>query len=240
MVIPEYHLISVKLIYSWDDVTTHLTGYKLKIKKVRENKLILDEIIPSTRKNMKVSGLLPSVKYKVDIATIRKERKSEFKTIAITTLPNPPKITGSVSFPSRSTGVKLEFGLFQLNEPIKVRNVTETEAFISLKRPNHSVSSYLVFVKDLNDEAEERRLRITRTKSTMHSFSLKSLSPGSTFLISVQSIEATQKSKSNIATFMTVPKAVEKLRFVYQASPDLHVNRPWVFGYLLTLIKFLG
>ena len=109
MVIPESHLISVKLIYSWDDVTTHLTGYKLKIKKVRENKLILDEIIPSTRKNMKVSGLLPSVKYKVDIATIRKERKSEFKTIAITTLPNPPKITGSVPF-LRSTGVKMGQG----------------------------------------------------------------------------------------------------------------------------------
>ena len=105
-----------------------------------------------------------------------------------------------------------------------MRNVTETEAFISLKRPNHSVSSYLVFVKDLNDETEERRLRITRTKNTMHSFSLKSLSPGSTFLMSVQSIEATQKSKSNIATFMTVPKAVEKLRFVYQASPDLLVG----------------
>lgn len=101
-----------------------------------------------------------------------------------------------------------------------MRNVTETEAFISLKRPNHSVSSYLVFVKDLNGETEERRLRITRTKSTMHSFSLKSLSPGSTFLISVQSIEATQKSKSNIATFMTVPKAVEKLR--YQAFPDVY------------------
>ena len=109
MVIPESHLISVKLIYSWDDVTTHLTGYKLKIKKVRENKLILDEIIPSTRKNMKVSGLLPSVKYKVDIATIRKERKSEFKTIAITTLPNPPKITGSVPF-SSLTGVKMGQG----------------------------------------------------------------------------------------------------------------------------------
>ena len=95
---------------------------------------------------MKVSGLLPSVKYK--------------------------------SF-SRSIGVKLEVRLFQFNEPIKVRNVTETEAFKSLKRPNHSVSSYLVFVKDLNGETEERRLRITRTKSTMHSFSLKSLSPGS-------------------------------------------------------------
>ena len=114
MVISESHLISVKLIYSWDDVTTHLTGYKLKIKKVRENKLILDEIIPSTRKNMKVSGLLPSVKYKVDIATIRKERKSEFKTIAITTLPNPPKITGSAIF-SRSTGVKMGRGASRRN-----------------------------------------------------------------------------------------------------------------------------
>ena len=101
-----------------------------------------------------------------------------------------------------------------------MRNVTETEAFISLKRPNHSVSSYLVYVKDLNGETEERRLRITRTKSSIHSFSLKSLSAGSTFLISVQSIEATQKSKSNIATFMTVPKAVEKLR--YQAFSDVY------------------
>ena len=101
----------------------------------------------------------------------------------------------------------------EVKKPLKVRNATETEAFISLKRPNHSVSSYSVFLKDLNGGTEERRLRITRTKPTVHSFSLKLLSPGSTYLISVQSIEATQKSKSNIATFMTVPKAVEKLRY---------------------------
>ena len=103
-----------------------------------------------------------------------------------------------------------------------MRNATETEAFISLKRPNHSVSSYLVSYKDLNGETEERRLRITRTKSSIHSFTLKSLSPGSTYLIMVQSIEATQKSKSNVATFMTVPKAVEKLRSVpgYQRTTD--------------------
>ena len=71
-----------------------MTGYKIKIKKVRENKLILDEEISETRKTLKVSGLLPATKYKVEIATLRGDKKSKSRSIIINTLPNPPIVKG--------------------------------------------------------------------------------------------------------------------------------------------------
>ena len=77
-------------------MTTHLTGYKIKIKKVRENKSILEVDIPSPRNELEIQRLNPATKYKFDIATIRKDKKSKFKTLQITTLPDPPSVIGIV------------------------------------------------------------------------------------------------------------------------------------------------
>ena len=86
---------SVNNQFRWKDLTTHLTGYKIKLKKVRENKSILDKEISAARNELEISRLNPATKYKFDIATLRQDKKSKFKTIQITTLPDPPKVIGT-------------------------------------------------------------------------------------------------------------------------------------------------
>ena len=62
---------------------------------MRENKIILEKDIPAVRMSLKMSGLLPAIRYRVELATLRGARKSKYTSISITTLPNPPTVTGT-------------------------------------------------------------------------------------------------------------------------------------------------
>ena len=48
-------------LFGWKDLTSDISGYKVRIKKLRENKIILEKDIPSVGKSLKMSGLLPAI-----------------------------------------------------------------------------------------------------------------------------------------------------------------------------------
>ena len=190
--VPPYHLLSSTILndsfrFSWEDLTNHFTGYKIRIRHASDNRIILEEEIAMEQKNFKISGLLPASKYRVEIGTMRFNQVSKMNSYFVQTLPNPPKI--------------------QLGQ------VTETDVAIYIyKPPSHPVSGYFsTLERELKNGNKLRKIRI---KKDSRRVKLNSLEPGTYYKFAISSLEGSQQSAKQEIRFLTKPAALEKLRYL--------------------------
>ena len=138
------------------------------------------------QKSLKISGLLPASKYRIEIGTMRVTEVSKLTSYFVQTLPNPPTI--------------------QLGQ------VTKTDVVIFLWRPtSHPISGYSSTLE--KESTSGNKIRKVRIKIDSRKVKLNSLEPGTYYKFVISSLEASQQSEKRELRFLTKPAALEKLRY---------------------------